>query len=156
MEKIILHKPAYEELDFRRSFLADAETMAYNHAYGGTIDFPEERWADWYKRWVDEPDRRFYRYLKLEGTNTFVGEAAYHWDEELGEYICDVIVTAQHRRKGYGAQGLALLCEAAKENGVARLCDNIAIDNPSVHMFLRAGFRECSRNEEYVLVEKEL
>ena len=155
MEKIRLHKPSYEELAFRRDFLADAETMAYNHAYGGTIDFPEERWADWYCRWVEEPDKRFYRYLQLED-GTFVGEAAYHWDQELGEYICDVIVTARNRRKGYGAQGLALLCEAAKENGVAKLCDNIAVDNPSVWMFFRAGFHERLRTEDYILVEKEL
>ena len=156
MEKIILHRPAYEELAFRQSFLADPETMAYNHAYGGTLEFPEKRWADWYRRWVEEPERRFYRYLKLEGTGTFAGEAAYHWDDELGEYVCDVIVTARNRGRGYGAQGLALLCEAAKENGVTRLCDNIAIDTPAVHMFLKAGFRERFRNEEYVLVEKDL
>jgi len=156
MEKINLHRPAFVELTFRRSLLADPETMAYNHAYGGTLEFPEEKWADWYRRWVAEPDRRFYRYLRLEGTGEFVGEAAYHYDGELGETVCDVIVAARHRRRGYGAQGLALLCEAAKANGVARLCDNIAIDNPSVRMFLKAGFQERFRTEEYVLVEKNL
>lgn len=156
MAEIVLHRPAYAELAFRRELLADGPTMAYNHAYGGTIAFPEERWADWYRRWVEEPDKRFYRYLKIGGTGTFVGEAAYHWDEEIGAYLCDVIVAARHRRKGYGAQGLALLCAAARENGVARLCDSIAIDNPSVLLFHRAGFRERMRNEEYILVEKEL
>ena len=156
MAKIVLHRPAYGELVFRQSFLADPETMAYNHAYGGTIAFSEEKWADWYKRWVEEPDRRFYRYLKIEGTETFVGEVAYHWDEEMGEYLSDVIVAAQYRRRGYGTQGLALLCEAAKENGVARLCDNIAIDNPSIQLFRKAGFWERWRNEEIILLEKNL
>lgn len=156
MDRVVLHKPGFDELRFRQGLLADAETMAYNHAYGGTIDFPEERWESWYRRWVAEPDGRFYRYLRLEATGVFVGEAAYHWDEELGEYVCDVIVTAEHRRRGFGAQGLELLCGAARENGVARLCDNIAADNPSVRLFLRAGFRERCRNEAYVLVEREL
>lgn len=156
MEQVVLYRPALEELSFRRSLLADPETMAYNRAWGGTLDFPEERWADWYRRWVEEPDRRFYRYLRLAGTDTLVGEAAYHWDEELGEYLCDVIVAASCRRRGYGAQGLALLCEAAGENGVQRLCDNIALDNPSAALFLRAGFRERSRNETYLLLEKVL
>lgn len=151
-----MHRPAYEELDFRQRFLADPETMAYNHAYGGTLEFPEERWQDWYLRWVDKPDRRFYRYLRLERTGEFVGEAAYRWDGELREYICSVIVMARHRGKGFGSQGLEMLCEAAKANGVARLCDDIAIDNPSVRIFLKAGFRERTRTEEYVLVEKEL
>lgn len=152
--EVVLHRPTYGELAFRRSLLADGPTMAYNHAYGGTIDFPEEKWADWYRRWVEEPDRRFYRYLRIEGT--FVGEAAYRWDGELGEYLCDVVVAAQVRGRGYGTQGLALLCGAARENGVARLCDNIAIDNPSVRLFYKAGFRERLRNKEYIFVERDL
>ena len=154
--KIVLHQPEYEELYFRRDLLADAETMAYNHAYGGIIDFPKEKWAGWYRRWVSEPDRRFYRYLKIDETGEFVGEAAYHYDAELGEYLSDVVVAAQYRRKGYGIQGLTLLCEAAKKNGITRLCDNIAVDNPSVHMFFKAGFRKRGRNDECILVEKEL
>lgn len=156
MLKITLHQPSYRELAFRRSLLADGPTMAYNHAYGGTIDFPEEKWADWYRRWVAEPDRRFYRYLKIEGTETFTGEAAYHWDGEIGEYLCDVVVAARYRRRGYGTQGLVRLCEAAKENGIIRLCDSIAIDNPSIQLFYRAGFRERLRSREYILVEKDL
>ena len=55
-----------------------------------------------------------------------------------------------------GRQGLALLCEAARDQGVVRLCDNIALDNPSVSLFLSMGFRERLRNEEYVLVERTL
>ncbi len=155
MPAIILHRPALEELSFRQALLGDLATMAYNHAYGGTIDFPRERWADWYARWVEHPDQRFYRYLYDPRADAFVGEAAYHFDEELNGYVCDVIVHAACRGRGYGGQGLALLCEAAKENGVERLYDNIAVDNPSVSLFLKRGFREVSRNEEYVLVAKD-
>lgn len=157
MSAITLHRPSLEELSFRQEFLADPATMAYNHAYGGTIDFPRERWADWYARWVEDGSvERFYRYLYDPQADAFVGEAAYHLDRELDGYICDVIVTAACRGRGYGTQGLALLCEAARANGVDRLWDNIAIDNPSVSLFLRAGFREVSRNEEYILVAKDL
>ena len=49
-----------------------------------------------------------------------------------------------------------MLCAAAKENGVKRLMDNIAVDNPSMELFRRMGFRERLRTEEYVLMEKEL
>ena len=76
-------------------------------------------------------------------------------DEELGGYVCDVIVPAGLRGRGYGYQGLALVCQAAKDNGVPRLLDNIALDNPSVALFLKSGFREIGRNEEYVLVAKD-
>ena len=157
MDKITLYRPKMEELGFRQSLLGDPETMAYNHAYGGTIDFPRERWADWYARWLeDQTEERFYRYLRRETDGAFVGETAYHYDSEFGEYVCDVLVSAQYRGLGFGRQGLALLCAAAKENGVKRLVDNIAIDNPSVELFRQAGFRERLRNEEYILMEKEL
>lgn len=157
MEKIVLYQPALEELDFRQRLLADPETMAYNHAYGGAVDFPRERWADWYARWLEDgAGERFYRCLRRESDGKPVGEAAYHYDGELGEYVCDVLVAAQYRSRGYGRQGLELLCVAAKENGVKRLVDNIAIDNPSVELFWHCGFRERLRNDEYILMEKAL
>lgn len=151
---LTLYRPALEELSFRQALLGDGATMAYNHAWGGTIVFPRERWPDWYRRWVEVPDRRFYRYLR--DADAFVGEAAYHFDGELDGYVCDVIVHAAHRWNGYGGQGLELLCGAAKENGVDRLYDNIALDNPSVALFLRHGFWEIKRTEEYVLVARDL
>ena len=49
-----------------------------------------------------------------------------------------------------------MLCAAAKENGVKRLMDNIALDNPSVELFRQMGFRERLRTDEYILVEKDL
>lgn len=157
MDKIVLYRPKLEELDFRETCLGDSETMSYNHAYGGTIPFPREQWTDWYARWVaDETGKRFYRYLRHAGSGAYVGEAAYHYDGTFGEYVCDVLISAQYRGRGFGRQGLALLCEAAKGNGVKRLVDNIAVDNPSVELFLHAGFRERLRNDEYIFVEKEL
>ncbi len=41
-----LYMPEYKDLWFRQALMADAETMAYNRAWGGTIPFPEERRAD--------------------------------------------------------------------------------------------------------------
>lgn len=157
MEKVVLYQPALEELNLRQRLLADPKTMAYNHAYGGTIDFPKDRWEDWYARWVEDgTGDRFYRYLRRESDGKLVGEAAYYYDKTLGEYVCDVLVAAQYRGRGYGRQGLELLCAAAKENGAKRLVDNIALDNPSVKLFLSLGFWERLRNDEYILVEKTL
>lgn len=157
MEVIKLYRPRLEELRFRQSLLGNPDTMAYNHAYGGTIDFPPERWTDWYARWMeDKTGTRFYRYLLQLETGKFVGEAAYCFDSEFGGYICDVLVSAKCRGQGFGRQGLAQLCAAAKENGIARLMDNIALDNPSIELFRRMGFRERLRTDEYILMEKEL
>ena len=153
---LTLHTPKYEELWFRQQLLADEETMAYNHAWGGTIAFPEERWQDWYDCWLGGQDGRFfYRYLK-EGDGRFVGEIAYHFDDELKCCVADVIVHAKERGRGYGSRGLALLCAAARENGVAVLYDDIARDNPAIGLFLRQGFTEEYRTEEKIILKKEL
>lgn len=156
MPNLTLHRPAMEELAFRQTLLGDESTMAYNHTYGGTIGFPRERWADWYRRWVANPDHRFYRYLYAPEADAYVGETAYHFDAGLDGYVCDVIVHAAHRGRGYGGQGLELLCEAAKDHGIPRLYDDIARDNPSVELFLRHGFREVRRTETSILVVRDL
>lgn len=157
MSLVTLYRPALDELEYRQRLLADPATMEYNRAWGGTIDFPRERWAEWYARWVEDTSgQRFYRYLYDEEEDMFVGEVAYHFDHSFGGCVCDVIVSAACRGRGYGGQGLLLLCEAARENGVTRICDNIGVNNPSVSLFLSEGFREISRNEEYILVVRDL
>mgnify|MGYP001517892970 CR=1 FL=1 len=96
--------PRPDELWFRRKMLADEATMAYNGAYGGTVDFPEERWPDWYDRWVAHPEGRYYRYLRESASGEFVGEIAYHFDGE--KYLADVIVYAPGE-KGSGGMTAA-------------------------------------------------
>lgn len=151
-----LYRPQLEDLWFRQEMLADPQTMAYNHAWGGTIPFPREKWQPWYDRWVAHPaGKRFYRYV-LDAAGRFVGEAAYHYDEKEGLYLADVIIHAPHRGRGYGGQALEALCRAARENGVAVLCDNIAIDNPAAALFLRHGFVEAYRTETIVMLKKQL
>ena len=151
---LTLYKPKYGELWFRRRLLADAETMAYNHAWGGTVDFPDENWRDWYDCWIGAHDGgRFYRYLK-DGVGRFVGEIAYRFDAGLQGYTANVIVHSQYRGKGYGSLALALLCAAAKEKGIDALYDDIAADNPAVALFLRHGFTEEYRTGEKIILKK--
>lgn len=147
--------PALEDMWFRESLMADEETMAYNHAWGGTIPFPKEDWEDWYDYWVvNHEGKRYYRYLKDE--NGFVGEIAYHYDSEYDGYVANIIIHSKYRGQGYGAQGLTLLCEAAKAAGITELYDDIAIDNTAIKLFLKQGFYECCRTEEIILLKKEL
>ncbi len=58
--------------------------------------------------------------------------------------------------KGYGGEALKMLCLAAKENGVAVLYDDIAIDNPAIGLFLDHGFSEEYRTEEKIMLKREL
>ncbi len=152
-----LYIPKYEDLFFRQKLMGDPKTMSYNKKWGGAIDFPKEAWRDWFDWWlVNHENKRFYRYLQETETNGFVGEIAYHYDEERAVYIADVIVLAEYRRKGYGKEGLRLLCDAAKENGVKILYDDIAEDNPAIALFLKLGFSEEYRTEDYIMLKKSL
>ena len=152
-----LYIPKLDDLWFRQMFMEDEETMSYNRRWGGTIFFPKENWADWYDYWVlNSEGKRFYRYLREESSGNFVGEIAYHYDEEENKYIADIIVYAKYRGKGFGEHGLLLLCEAAKANGVETLYDNIAIDNSAIKLFLKTGFYEEYRTDEIIMLRKDL
>ena len=147
-------KPELEDLWFRESMMADIETMSYNDAWGGTIPFPKEDWEEWYTLWVrNSGQERYYRYLKDDANKVFVGEISYHFDKLCNIYICDVIIKAEFRKQGFGTQGIQLLCEAAKANGVEALYDNIAADNPSAHLFLKNGFSIEFQNDEILMVK---
>ena len=151
---LILHEPKCGELWFKQSMMEDFETMAYNHAFGGTIPFPKEKWKPWHEHWIkNHENKRYYRYLKNE-QGAFVGEISYHYDS--GIYLADVIIHSKHRKKGYGTEALSLLCKAAKENGLSALHDNIVIDNPAIGLFLKQGFFEEYSTEEFIFLKKEL
>lgn len=149
------YKPALAELWFREQLLADEATMSYNRAWGGTIAFPPERWERWYAAWMQAPvSQRYYRYLYDTELQTFVGEIAYHYDAQQQFHLCDVLISAAYRHHGFGTQGLRLLCQAAKENNIPALYDDIAADNPSYQLFLKNGFELVSQNEFIVLVRQ--
>ncbi len=154
---ITAHRPAFDELGFREALLADERTMAYNAAWGGTIPFPREKWEQWYDVWLAGSGYlRYYRYLYDTETGSFVGEIAYHFDSGSDRHICDVIVMAEYRNRGYGTAGIDLLCGAAKENGVRTLYDDIAADNPSYRLFLKRGFVIERADAVAVTVKKDL
>ena len=152
-----LYKPELEDLWFREEFMNDPDTMSYNNAWGGTIAFPKEKWGDWYNKWIiRHENERYYRYLLNVKTNEFVGETAYHLDYSRNIYIADVIICAKHRGRGYGTEGLKLLCTTAKENGLTILYDDIAADNPSVRMFLNNGFTIDYQTDDIIMVKRVL
>lgn len=157
MTIISTYIPKLDELTFREILMHDERTMSYNAKWGGTISFPKERWQAWYTSWITnaKENKRFYRYLQNEAKE-FVGEIAYHFDSEYDKYIANVLILAKYRGMGYGNQGLTLLLEHAKKNGLTELCDSIAIDNPSIQLFLDRGFIEEFRTDEIVVVKKVL
>lgn len=154
---IHLYKPQLADLWFRRNLMSDEATMSYNHAWGGTIPFPESRWPGWYDHWlIHHENKRFYRYLRKTEPVEFVGETAYHFDEDRKAWFADIIVVSMYRGRGYGTRGLKLLCRAAAENGVDILYDDMAVDNPALPLFLENGFQEEYRTDEIIMLKKDL
>ena len=154
---MIAYRPTLRELRLRERLLSDEETMAYNAAWGGTIPFPEEKLEGRYSRWLEAPEnRRYYRYLYDPELDAFVGEIAYHYEEERNIYHCDVIVLAKYHGRGFGTAGIDLICKAATENGIDTLYDDIAADNPSYRLFLKNGFEVDYKNGDVVMVKKKL
>ena len=151
-----IYKPLLKDLWFREKMLSDIDTMSFNNAYGGTIPFPKERWLSWYKRWLeDDSGNYFYRYLMNEGSE-FIGEIAYHLNGD-NLYIADILIYSKFRNKGYGKEGLSILCGVAKENGVNVLYDDIAIDNVNAYkLFTKCGFLEEYRTNEIIMLKKQL
>ena len=151
------YKPEVEDLRFREKFMNDEETMSYNHAWGGTIPFPESKWEAWHRTWVlCEDGSCFYHYLKDADTGEFVGEIAWHFDDEQQMWLADIIIASWHRGKGYGREGLKMLCDLAAEKGIDVLYDDIAADNPAAALFLENGFTEDFRTEELIYLKKDL
>ena len=152
--EVSFYKPQMEDLWFRQAMMVDPETMSYNNAWGGTIPFPRENWAEWYDNWVLNPKDRFYRYITTGENRLFVGETAWHYDEELKIHLADIIIFAKYRRQGYGKAGLEMLCEAVQKEKIPALYDNIAIDNPGINLFLQCGFQEEYRTHEIIMLKK--
>lgn len=131
--------------------------MSYNAAYGGAIGFPWTRWDSWYRKWIGNGDPRyFYRYLYSGKLLSYVGEAAYHFEPETARYLCDVIIYAPYRGRGFGSEALRLLCQEAKNRGIHALYDEIALDNPAVQMFRKQGFQDVERTSAAYILRKEL
>ena len=150
-------KPKLEDLRFRERFMSDEATMSYNHAWGGTIPFPESKWQAWYELWILSRDgRRFCRFLKEADSGEFVGEIAWHFDEEKLIWLASIIIAAEYRGRGYGREGLEILCGLAAEHGILTLYDDIAIDNPALSLFANSGFTEDYRTEEIIMLKKDL
>ena len=145
------YKPKKKDLWFRESLLKDAKTMKYNH---NTIDFSKDKWNEWYDKWFKDK-KRFYRYL-VNSENKFVGEAAYYLDEEKQIYLISIIILDSERGKGYGKEGIKLICNKARKNKIKLLYDNIAIDNSSIKLFYDLGFKKEFETLDYIMVKKEL
>ena len=154
MSSIKLYIPKVDDYWYYEMLLNDKDTMSYNAGYDisncryhydtGCIDFPKERWDDFYKSIIDE--NRFFAYIKDSGE--FVGYVNYHYNNNENRYECGIVIEASKRGKGYSKVGLKLLCDEARNNGIKELYDNFEVDRVSaLKVFEEVGFEVVERKE---------
>lgn len=116
MNKIELHIPKENELEYRQYLISDKETMSYNIGYGddGTGCYYQtiEQVQEWYKNWNNGTDN-YYAYIIRKEDNTPIGEVGIHWSGYCQKYIIGIVIEAKYRGKGYAEEALNLLCDAA-------------------------------------------
>ncbi len=148
MKRLVLYEPKLEDYWYEEKIQGDPDTMSYNAGYDvsyygyhydtGCIDFPKERWELTYKKRLDT--KRYFAYLKDKELDVFVGYVNYQYVESYKRYDCGIVIESIHRGKGYSKEGLELLCNKAKENGITELYDNFEKDRNNINSFRSVGF----------------
>ena len=143
-----LYIPKIEDYWYEEKLQSDKDTMSYNAGYDvsyfgyhydtGCIDFPMSRWQEMYEKRVRE--HRFFAYLQKE--NQFVGYVNYQFNPEENRYECGIVIEAKERGKGYAKEGLRLLCDYAKKEGISCLYDEFEVDRlKALFVFQQVGFQ---------------
>ena len=156
MNRLELHVPTIEELDYWHKIMSDPETMSYNkgydlgfdgyHRYTGCIDFPESEWQDWHEYFVGCEPERFYAYIQRKDDGAFIGEVNVHKSSEE-DYDMGILIEAKYRGQGYSKEALNLLLKHAFEEMGAKAVHNVFEDerDAAMKVHLDCGFREVSR-----------
>ena len=169
---LTLYVPELKDYWYEQKLQSDSKTMEYNAGYDvsyygyhydtGCIDFPEDRWQEVYDKRKNE--NRFFAYLKDLSNNEFVGYVNYHFNKNDNRYECGIVIEDKHRGKGYSKEGLKLLCEKAKQDGINSLYDNFEKDRSNIKVFEDLGFKiieetswkKFGKNVQGIIVKKDL
>lgn len=142
-----LYIPKPEDGWFYIQMLSDPATMAYNAPWfppDGCIPGAEEKWKDLQADWIGHEPERFYAYLQRKSDGAFVGDVNFHYTPERDWWDMGILLYAPERGKGYGRQGLRLLCDRVfRVNGIARLHNEFEPSRAAALRIHKAvGFRE--------------
>lgn len=148
-KNLTLYIPKLEDYWYEQKLNEDPATMSYNAGYDvsyfgyhydtGCIDFPKERWQFAYDRRVRE--NRYFAYIKDLDINEFIGYCNYQFNSQEKRYECGIVIEARYRNLGYAKNGLALLIDQARNEGVKELYDNFEENRGhTLDLFLSNGF----------------
>lgn len=164
-DRLFLHIPSFEELDYRKKLLSQPDTMSYNIGYElgtenynndtGCIDFNKTYWESWYSKWINNMPQYYYAYLTEAKTNSFIGEVCFHYEKESNSYCIGIIVEAKFRGRGYCSEGLSELAEKAfMDFNIDKLRNFIPLNRvAAIKGHKRAGFKEVGIEEGNCVLE---
>lgn len=169
MDKLELYVPKLDELWFRQKIMSDPKTMSYNanwdvnyngyHRESGCIDFPEEKWAEWYQDWIGNEPERFYAYIKHSFDGTWIGEISFHYVPEKDWWDMGIVIYAPYRGKGYSVPALRLMLNHAfYDCGIRRLHNDFEITRPAgLKIHLAVGFKKIGieNDIQHLMLTKE-
>ena len=69
----------------------------------------------------------------------------YHFNNSINRYGCGILIEDKYRGNGYSKEGLKLLCDYAKSQGIDYLYDDFEDNRPGTSIFYDLGFKEIDR-----------
>lgn len=151
--------PTIEQLSYRKQLMLDPKTMSYNAHYDldipeynvetGCILFDESKWETWYKKWIHNEAYYFYAYLQDDNDN-FIGEINYHYLPEVDDVEIGIVIEAKYRGLGYSVEGLRLLINQAKQNGIKSLRNTFEPERvAALKSHLKVGFEIAQEKDDH-------
>lgn len=150
--QIILYIPKLDDYWYEEKLHNDKLTMEYNAGWDvsyngynyedGTIEYSEEKKEENFKK--RKINGNYFAYILDENLNEFVGYCNYTTKD--GKTICGILIECKFRGLGYSKEGLSLLLDIAKKNGINEIYDDFEEDRIGNKIFYDLGF---VKNKEY-------
>ena len=162
MNRLKLHTPTENELEYRRQLIADETTMSYNAGYGDnggcTYHQTDMQVRQWYQSW-NKDNEHFYAYIVRTQDNTYIGEVNAHKGSSVDWYEMGIVLEAKYRGLGYAVEALNLLLKYVFETLGAKSVHNDFEETrtAAVRTHLSAGFTEYAKHDGIIelLITKE-
>ena len=154
MHKITLKVPSTVDLKYRKLWLSNSLTMAYNAGYEievkgydkktGTINLTDEELLAWYHKWVGHEPDRYYAYIYVSDIPEPIGEVYYYPEDNT--HAMGILIHDKYRHQGYAYPSLlALMKVAFEDSNLDELIDMIPQSRVNaIKLFKKAGFKETN------------
>lgn len=169
--KVFLHIPSFEELDYYEKILKCPKTMSYNAGYNLNLDgydnntgcilsFDKVRW---YQKQKNDKNR-YFAYIIDKKENIPVGYVNFHFDNEYLKHCCGIVIEDKYRNKGYAKDAMKQLINIAfNEYKIDSLIVNIPYNRTNaLKLFTKLGFidikkdyymKKFDNNERVIILE---